>query len=983
MNFLYFLQKRCSYLALFLAFWGSFTITQAQWKRISGPDGGIIRELYHYNSTFFVRTPSGIFRSTDNATSWQDVNLSAGIDIETTPVFSFASSGTKLFASMAYGLYFSSDSGKTWLKCGSSLQPDFLVVQDSILISANYNYDTYPQSSIGRSTSNGASWNKIKLDILSNAQITGLARTPTSVLVTTAAHGMLLSTDTGKTWNILKNNLSTEPISSLTADGSIYYCGTTYGKIFKSIDNGTSWQEIAVTSTKFQVSSILAQGSTLYYSTLGGGLFCSTDNGVSWKECTTGPMRKRIFSVVGVAPNLIAYTDQVEGIFRSTDSGDTWEIANRGVNSQILLRVFTDSDTLYTQTSRSGCYRTSDQGASWEKPFPKLPTDVIVSCFCRYGNTIFVGSDNKGVFRSQDNGEHWEAINTGISELNINSIVLDKSTLCITANRRSIYVSTNNGDTWFNASPGTDYPIESIFIHDNVILVHPFISFNGGQSWQFDSLPWYNNTKCIVEYDSILYAGTSFGLYKSLDHGISWKLIGLQDYSISSIYLSSTTMYVVIGGQEVRLSIDNGINWNTLKLQSLYYSIGSIAALGTTLYAEVPSGIYSIVDTTLKSGKWLPSTVQNEYVRSITSIDTTIFAGIEEKGVMKCVSFTRKWLPVNTGLDNLFVRKLVSKGSLLIAGTAGGVYLSRDKGEHWATTSSILSTKNVISLEWKDTFLFAGTNTGGMYRSSDSGATWTQVYVGSPTNSIFTIAATGTSLFAGTNSGILRSIDNGEHWEAITVGKNTSAVYGIYATSTMILAGTDFYGIFKSTDNGNTWKESNTGLITKLIWTLASNGQAIFAGTVGGVFSSTDEGTTWNSFGLVGQYISALHTTSSAIYAGLSGSGSLNNTSIWSTLLQTTSVSEPSVKVSHGIAGLLCYPNPATTTLTIDYSSLPFHTSTPATCTITSLTGEVMRQFELQEALTTLPMEDFASGVYMITLRQGLQRSSTLFSILH
>ena len=959
----------------------SLNTTNAQWKKCNSPNGGQIRALYQFNSTFFARTPIGIYRSTDNANSWQDANLNGGYDNESTPVLSFASTGSTLYASMAYGLYISNDSGKSWSKSGKTIKPDYLVSQDSILICASYSDDSHPRSSISRSTTNGASWTTIKLDILQYAQITGLSLTPASVLVTTAENGILRSTDQGNSWSILKNNLSTEPLSSLTSDGTFYYAGTTYGKVFKSIDDGDSWQEIAATSTKNSVTSILAHGSTLYYSTFGSGLFRSIDNAATWKECATGPMNKRIYSIVGVEPNLIAYSEQGDGVFRSTNSGETWEVANKGINSHVILNIFTDSDTLYTRTWKSGFYRSTDRAASWYKLFTTLPDEVLVTCFCRRGNTIFVGTETNGVFRSRDNGEHWEAISNGLSTQTIRSISIYNSTLCIIAGAAAIFVSTSEGDSWIDASPGVDYVSGSIFIHENIMLAHPYISMNGGLSWQTDSL--VREVKCIVENESILYAGTSSGVYKSKDHGISWKFVGLTNSVVNKITFSATTIYALCSNQVVAYSIDDGITWIFMNINNVDMYINDLAVLGVTLYAGSSRGLNTIVDTTQQSRSWYPSLVQNEFVRSITSIDTTLFAGIEEKGVMKSISFLRQWVPVNKGLGNLIVRKLVSHGTILVAGTAEGVYISHDKGDHWTTNSSILSTKYILSLAWKGTHLFAGTITGGIYRSSDSAATWTQVYTESTTNSIWSIATKGTTLFAGTNFGILRSVDNGVNWEDIQIRQESTVVYSLFIDADMILAGTNFNGIFKSTDDGISWTESSTGLTFKQVWSFSATKDAIFAGTIGGVFSSTDRGSTWNTYGLGGLYITSLHITQNALYAGSPGSGSMNNTSIWRAFLQPTSVAEPIETSAPELSGLLCYPNPATTTLTIDYSTLPFHNSSPITCTITSLTGEVLRQFELQEARTTLPMEDFTSGVYMITLRQGVQRTSILFSIFH
>ncbi len=960
----------------------------AQWKQISSPDGGVITSIYQYNSMYFVRTLNGIYRSTDNAQTWHNANLSLPLTYDLTPVKSFAASGNRLYAGTSYGIRVSVDSGNTWSSQGGGDIPSFLIAQDSIVLSARYTYETYPKSVIQRSSNYGTSWTKLQLPFLQFAQVTGLAITPTSVILTTAEHGMFRSSDQGKTWDTLKNNLSAEPLSTLHADGPLYYCGTSYGKIFRSSDNGDSWQELASTSVQVPVTSILASGAMLYYSTLGGGLFRSTDSGISWKECTTGPMNKRIYSVVGSPPNLLAHSDQGESVYRSTNSGETWEVANKGINAQQIFHIFSDFDTLYCSTLKSGFFRSTDRSASWEKLFTTLPADVQVTCFRRRGNSMFVGTTNKGIFRSRDNGQHWESIGKEIPPQYITSLALYNTSLSIIGEEAAIYVSTDDGDSWKNVSPGVDYVTGSLYIHDNILLASPYISVNNGQSWQFDSLGF--RTKCLVEYDSILYAGTSGGLFKSENHGISWTLVGLKSREVSSVTISSTTIYALSSNpnpgsgsdRSLSYSINNGTTWRTFDLP-LSINTYEIAVLGATIYAGTQNGIYTMVDTIFTGRDWFPAAVENEYIRSITTIDSTVFAGIEEKGVMKSILYTRTWVKANTGLDNLFVRKVVSKGSFLVAGTLGGLYVSRDKGEHWTTTNSLLSSKSILTLEWKGTLLFASASTGGLYRSSDSGSTWTQIYTGNPANPISTLSATSTTLFAGSDNQILRSLDNGDTWEIITIPSNPSAVYSIYTRSEMVLASTAFDGIYKSTDNGTTWTQSNTGLTTKLVWTIVSNGQAIFAGTVTGVFSSTDEGTTWHAFGLQGNYITALHATPTAVYAGLQGSSGLINASVWRALLQPTSVSEPHENEVVPHSGLTCYPNPATTTLTIDYSSLPFQASLPVLCTITTITGEVLKQAELTEPQTTLPLEEYGSGVYMIILRQGAMQRTTTFSIFH
>lgn len=261
-----------------------------------------------------------------------------------------------------------------------------------------------------------------------------------------------------------------------------------------------------------------------------------------------------------------------------------------------------------------------------------------------------------------------------------------------------------------------------------------------------------------------------------------------------------------------------------------------------------------------------------------------------------------------------------------------------------------------------------------MYKSTDFGDNWLRVIPQFKSLGIQYTTVVDSTLYVVVDPGIFTSKDKGLHWDTLLIGKNRS-INSIAVTDSLIFAAT-YSGVFRCSINGSNWTQISTGLVSTFVYSIVATGTRVFAGTSNGLFYSSNNGDNWIdiSTGLTDKSILRLALSDNKVLAGT------NNSGIWKldlSFLAVTDGNTPTFPIS------FCYPNPATTTLTIDYSSLPFHTSTPVTCTITSLTGEVLRQFELQETRTTLPLDDFASGVYMITLRQGLQRSSTLFSIFH
>jgi photosystem II stability/assembly factor-like uncharacterized protein len=110
------------------------------------------------------------------------------------------------------------------------------------------------------------------------------------VLIGTEAHGVLRSTDRGRTWHPL--SAVTDPsdataampsINSLWAhptQSSLYLLGTDSGQIFRSADGGATWR---LAYTAHAPLMCLGEASKRIYAGLyEGGLLCSDDEGWTW-----------------------------------------------------------------------------------------------------------------------------------------------------------------------------------------------------------------------------------------------------------------------------------------------------------------------------------------------------------------------------------------------------------------------------------------------------------------------------------------------------------------------------------------------------------------------------------------------------------------------------------------------------------------------------------------------------------------------------
>jgi hypothetical protein len=159
------------------------------------------------------------------------------------------------------------------------------------------------------------------------------------------------------------------------------------------------------------------------------------------------------------------------------------------------------------------------------------------------------------------------------------------------------------------------------------------------------------------------------------------------------------------------------------------------------------------------------------------------------------------WGLVNPGLPNSNVLSFAVSSSNLVAGTAGGVYLSSDNGTSWNSLNSSLPNGSVYALAFSGVNLFAGTYGSGIYHSTNFGGSWTPENIGLSYSYIVALAVSGANVFAGTyggtTGGVFLSTNNGTGWAAVNTELANRNVYALTPFGGNLFAGTDGSGIWR------------------------------------------------------------------------------------------------------------------------------------------------------------------------------------------
>ena len=274
-------------------------------------------------------------------------------------------------------------------------------------------------------------------------------------------------------------------------------------------------------------------------------------------------------------------------------------------------------------------------------------------------------------------------------------ITTDDSTILVGGMMGTLLRSTDNGTTWTSVW-GNGISIDTIlslgagwgYIYAGADRYNSvFRSSNDGISWNLlDSLEQRAFGFTYVE--TILFAATDWGVYRSPDHGDSW--------SADTVGLGYDPAYPA------------GYSNATL----------DIVRAGPKLYAfkDFAKGIYS---TRADTVHWFPVGMKVWHA-SLATIDTNLFAATDG-GVFMYGGSDTTWNSRNNGLPGHLsfpILRAVDSLLFLFTGSVNEIYVSGDLGLHWElfgtsdignkTIESIASTKtHVIAQTSIDTWRLA------------------------------------------------------------------------------------------------------------------------------------------------------------------------------------------------------------------------------------------------------------------------------------
>ena len=364
-------------------------------------------------------------------------------------------------------------------------------------------------------------------------------------------------------------------------------------------------------------------------------------------------------------------------------SGQWVQIGPEGGCILSLATAPSASGTVYAGTLNGGIYKSIDGCSTWQ---PVNSGNASLNCVYSLAvspsnaNTVYAG--NNTVYKTIDGGSTWKALNAGIYNSIVQALAIDPNNpqrIYAGTSQQGMVRSMDGGSTWSPAGSGlTDFnftaiavsPFSSLTIFAGTAQGYIFISNDGGGTWTESAVSPSGNISIEgIASDNLapgtIYAGTSQGIFKSSDGGITWAGInnGVPfdvngNADVKSIAVapagSGDAVYVALNGTGLLSSEDGGLSWS---------------GLNTT-------GFDSTSVTSMAFDPGSPG---------------TIYAGTYFEGVGKSTDGGASWAPAITGMKNVPAKSLAIDPfdpSIMYLG-ALKCFKSKDGGNSWNAVSGL------------------------------------------------------------------------------------------------------------------------------------------------------------------------------------------------------------------------------------------------------------------------------------------------------
>lgn len=537
--------------------------------------------------------------------------------------------------------------------------------------------------------------------------------------------------------------------------GNVLFAGTAGKGIYKSVDNGITWTSFSRGIENTIVNAIIMTGNNLLIgaeSKCAGvtDVYKSTDNGITWTK--TKGLANGIVNSFAIKDSFVyaGVSTASSGVYRSPDNGNTWKKVNAPIDNGDKLFI---NRNVIIVSEDNFIWRSIDNGSTWD--ITEQFNFSGVSDFAAIGKTIFAASIS-GLEISYNNGKSWTYNNIAGGAFSLT----EKNNILFLGSTNKVYKSLDTGRTWIEENNGLGKGSINALLYDgiNLFAATPvdssgiYTSSNQGQVWHASANGFApaSTVRCTISLGEYVFAGMQAdGIYRTANNGKSWIKVGLNDDTLGNALVESFCVHngIIFAGTSngVYRSFDSGIsftrvvkgfpvNKGTVYIPSLTVSDGNIVAAASIV--GTGSRIDAIYFSSNDGIGWKQSDFPDKSL-GISSVasdgSAVVFAGsaganLSTNGLYKSLDGGKTWK--SKTLDfNADIERIAVQGQHVLASNLFSAFFSNNGGKIWVSSSP--HGGGIFTYTIKDSTVYAG-NQEGMFYSNNFGVTWQDLNNGFP-----------------------------------------------------------------------------------------------------------------------------------------------------------------------------------------------------------------------------------------------------------
>jgi len=390
-------------------------------------------------------------------------------------------------------------------------------------------------------------------------------------------------------------------------------------------------------------------------------------------------------------------------------------------------------------------------------------------------------------------------------------------------------------------------------VGDNGVILQ---TIDGGDVWSLNT-----NNFTTEDWTHVFHIPGSEGkeviiggeeIWMSLNGGMNWEKANLDLGPVVDFQIFTSAELLIVGENKIAISEDGGVSWNVTEGASQEgHSISH--------FLDILNGWVVINDShqlfaTRDGGQtWTEinsDPINGQTPRSILFRDQKIgfafgeyFYGTTDGGTT--------WTEISSSLAFRTISDFLigENGNFYASNTSGGVLVSMNEGEAWRDQTQLKRpSKSMRSMIEVNRELWTVGNYISIVKSNDEFTTWIDKIPGSKDLlREIEMYDENYGLAGGNGGNLVRTENGGNSWEIIELPEPTSTIWGIDIVdkNEAWLVGTNY--VYKSEDGGKTWSvnydqspQANTDIYKHI------NGDLFFTHTRRKIYRSVDQGNSWN-----------------------------------------------------------------------------------------------------------------------------------------